>query len=79
MKDVNFLQIQRDFNQGLIKFTNDQKELYARQVISDSQFLCRHGLMDYSLFLVIEQLDEDQFKKSQIKEKQKSVQNSFSL
>lgn len=59
MKDVNFLQIQKDFNYGLIKFTNEQKELYAKQVLSDSQFLCKHGLMDYSLFLVIEQLDEN--------------------
>ena len=59
MKDVNFFKIQKDFNQGLIKFTNEQKELYAKQVSSDSKFLCAHGLMDYSLFLVIEQLDEN--------------------
>ena len=54
MKDVNFLEINKYFDQNLVKFDKNEIEKYEKIIKADSLFLKRHGLMDYSLLLVIE-------------------------
>lgn len=67
MKDQNFKEINKDLNLTLITLTWQQKEHLEEMIELDSEFLREHGLMDYSLLLVVEELgenvdDEENFK-----------------
>ena len=54
MKDLNFIEINQDLNQTLINFPEEKIAEYSKIMDNDSTFLKNHGLMDYSLLLVIE-------------------------
>ena len=54
MKDMNFIEINQDLNHTLINFPEDKVDYYSSIIEKDSIFLLSHGLMDYSLLLVVE-------------------------
>lgn len=56
MKDLNYMEINRDMNNQLLKLDNKQFEILNWLIRKDSEFLRDHNLMDYSLFLVIEEI-----------------------
>ena len=57
MKDNNFIEINRDLNNTLVNFTNDQIKKFSTMIEMDSKFLRDHNLMDYSLLMTIEFLE----------------------
>jgi 1-phosphatidylinositol-4-phosphate 5-kinase len=59
MKDLNYLDINNDLNQSLMKLTKSQFDQLEWLVKLDSVFLKNHQLMDYSLLLVIEKAKID--------------------
>jgi hypothetical protein len=54
MKDLNFLEVNRDNGNALIDLTNYQVDELNHIISNDSKFLTSEGLMDYSLLLVME-------------------------
>lgn len=54
MKDVNFLQSDDLF----IQMPADKREQITSQIISDTNFLKNHKIMDYSLLLGIRDITE---------------------
>ena len=58
MKDLNYEEINQNMDLSFIRLT--RKQFYELDIIQmkDSAFLERHGLMDYSLLLVIEHVKE---------------------
>lgn len=54
MKDLNFLKLQKDSNQDLIRIDDYDQTALRDQIVKDSLFLCHHNLIDYSLLLTIE-------------------------
>ena len=56
MKDLNFLEIDKDCGFSLMELTSNQNKLLKKIIINDSMFLESLGLMDYSLLLVIEEV-----------------------
>ena len=54
MKDLNFIKISKDFNNKLTVFTKEEKFRILDLIEKDSVFLRNHGLMDYSMLLVVE-------------------------
>ena len=54
MKDLNFIKINKDFNNKLTVFTKTEKFRILDLIKKDSLFLRNHGLMDYSMLLVVE-------------------------
>lgn len=56
---MNFVEINKDLNHSLISLSSQQLQKIRSMISSDSKFLEKHGLMDYSLLLVIEQLEYD--------------------
>ena len=59
MKDVNFLEINKHFNNNLIKFSKNEIKKFEKIIKNDSVFLKNLGLMDYSLLLVVETIFGD--------------------
>ena len=57
MMDKNFIEINKDFNQTLLNFSEERIEEYSKMIQADTYFLRKHNLMDYSLLLVVEFLD----------------------
>jgi hypothetical protein len=55
LKDLNFLEIQKE--EVLLSLEKARAKQLAHQIESDSQLLRKHGLMDYSLLLILEQVD----------------------
>jgi hypothetical protein len=55
MKDMNFLEINQDIN--MVKLTKEDYDQVTSHLVSDSLFLCGLGFMDYSLLLVIEEVN----------------------
>lgn len=53
LKDVNFLELNK--SQKLVRISFLKFYELQRVIKSDSEFLLKHGIMDYSLLLVIEQ------------------------
>lgn len=60
MKDVNFL-LAKSSNPDFINLKETDRVKLLRAVKNDADFLASQGLMDYSLLLGIETLDEDLF------------------
>ena len=56
MKDINFIEINKDSGFSLIELTFEQNDLLQKIILNDSMFLESLGLMDYSLLLVIEEV-----------------------
>lgn len=56
MKDLNLLDINKDMDEKLIRLLPHDKQQLDHMIKRDSEFLMRHGLMDYSLLLVIEKI-----------------------
>ena len=54
LKDMNYMAITQDIGKRVMDLNCDQSMTLAYIVQADSEFLCNHGLMDYSLLLVIE-------------------------
>ena len=52
MKCRNFVEINEDFNRTLVNINYSDK--IQEIVKADSEFLLKHGIMDYSFLLVIE-------------------------
>jgi hypothetical protein len=56
---MNLLEIEHDLNHNLLEFTEEQI-LHTKNVLaSDSEFLARNGIMDYSLLLKVEHINVD--------------------
>ena len=53
-KDMNFLAITNDIGKRVMDLDCDQAMNLSYISDADSEFLAKHGLMDYSLLLVIE-------------------------
>lgn len=61
MKDINYLEINKEFEGQLMKLDKKQYRLLNWLIKMDSDFLRNHNLMDYSMLLVIESVKiEDQ-------------------
>ena len=60
LKDLNYLQINKIFGKTLLNLNDETALKYIEVAERDSQFLCSHGLMDYSMLLVIEQHTTEQ-------------------
>ena len=54
LKDLNFLQINKFYHNALLYLSKDDHCLLRQAIIADSEFLCKHNIMDYSLLAVIE-------------------------
>ena len=54
LKDTNFTQITKAIGNKLINLNKDESKALASVLEADSKFLASHGLMDYSLLLVVE-------------------------
>ena len=60
MKDVNFLDINNMYwEKKLLTISNDQKHMLNETIKKDSKFLQKYNIMDYSLLIVGEQLNEE--------------------
>ena len=59
MKDLNYLEINRDLSGQLMKLSKQQFDELDWILKADSKFLSDHNLMDYSLLLVIEECPVD--------------------
>lgn len=59
MKDLNYLEINRDLSGQLMKLSKEQFDELDWLFKVDSQFLRDHNLMDYSVLLVIEEVQVD--------------------
>lgn len=64
MKDINYLEINKEFEGQLMKLDKKQYDSLKWLTKMDSEFLSKHNLMDYSMLLVIEsvkieQMDEE--------------------
>lgn len=57
LKDLNFLKINKDWDNTLLKLSRDDRDKLLDSVKKDSEFLRKKGLMDYSLLVVIEKLN----------------------
>ena len=66
LKDLNFIEINRDLNQTLVNFPSDRINQYSRVLSEDTKFLKKHNIIDYSMLLVIEFIDEKNLKKESI-------------
>ena len=54
MKDINYLEINKEFNEQLLRL-DTKKFIQLKTLIKmDSEFLKNHNLMDYSLLMAIE-------------------------
>lgn len=53
LKDLNFIQINKDTNDGLVCLTPQQFKKITLQLMKDSMFLSYNNIMDYSLLLAI--------------------------
>jgi len=60
MKDRNFVEINNDLNRSLVNFSESQICDFSEAIHYDTIFLRDRGLMDYSLLLVIEHIEEDE-------------------
>ena len=58
MKDRNFVEINDDLNRSLVNFSESQICDFSEAIHYDTVFLRDHGLMDYSLLLVVEHVEE---------------------
>jgi len=58
LKDLNFIEISHDLKYLLVELTEEQQEFLLKIIQSDSEFLMRHGIMDYSLLLTVESKKE---------------------
>ena len=56
MKDMNFVEINKDSGYRLMELTSEQNTILNKIMINDTLFLESLGLMDYSLLLVIEEV-----------------------
>ena len=56
LKDTNFLQLSKD--SGLMDLPQHVAKRLIEQLKADSAFLASHGIMDYSLLLVVEERQE---------------------
>ena len=54
LKDMNYMAITQDIGKRVMDLNCDQSTKLVKIAEADSDFLCKHGLMDYSLLLVIE-------------------------
>ena len=54
MKDINYLEINKEFDGQLMRLNAEQHQQLKGIIEKDAQFLKNHGLMDYSLLLAIE-------------------------
>ena len=57
LKDLNYCEINKDIN--LMHLSLDQYDSLDKVLELDSIFLSKHNLMDYSLLLIIEQIDKN--------------------
>ena len=56
LKDLNFLEIQKDSNITLVEIA--ENEAVMESLLKDAKFLASHNVMDYSLLLVVETLKD---------------------
>ena len=56
MKDLNYIEINKDLNDQLMKLSKEQYDDIDWLIKVDSAFLSKHNLMDYSILLVIEEI-----------------------
>ena len=56
---MNLLEIEHDLNHNLLEFTEEQIRHTKNVLASDSEFLARNGIMDYSLLLKVEHINVD--------------------
>ena len=63
LKDLNFIEINRDLGQSLVNLTIQQIDDLNACIKEDCAFLSKHNLMDYSLLLVIETLNPNRITK----------------
>jgi hypothetical protein len=54
LKDINYIELNRDLNYQAMCLTEQQKEEIQGLIEMDSEYLCSQRLMDYSLLVVIE-------------------------
>ena len=54
MKDINYQEINRDFDNQLMSLNKDQVSEIDQILEIDSMFLREHSLMDYSFLLAIQ-------------------------
>ena len=54
MKDINYLEINKEFDGQLMRLNTEQHHLLKGTIEKDALFLKNHSLMDYSLLLAIE-------------------------
>ena len=62
------MKINKSLDYTLIELSKEDHAHLQAQVLEDSLFLSEHGLMDYSLLVVIEQISHKDHQKSKIKE-----------
>ena len=58
LKDLNFLEIQADIKENVIHLDEFEKNDIIKQMKSDCALLRKFALMDYSLYIKIENIDE---------------------
>lgn len=59
LKDLNYVEINRDFDQRFMTLNKEQYDSLEWLIKLDSIFLKNHKLMDYSLLLVVEMVPID--------------------
>ena len=58
LKDLNYLKINKELNNQLLQLSKNDHMLLQEVLASDSKFLMDQKIMDYSLLIVIEKLQE---------------------
>jgi hypothetical protein len=61
LKDNNWIEIGADSNNSMMKLTKSQFDHLERNLKNDSEFLRKHGLMDYSLLLGVETIKSSEW------------------
>lgn len=56
MKDINFIEINKDMKNGLVRLDKETCKQLKTQIASDVEVFRSFRIMDYSLLLVVEQL-----------------------
>jgi hypothetical protein len=77
MKDMNFIEINRDIGYSLIDLNVMELDEINEIIESDSEFLSSEGLMDYSLLMVLESLSKSDKRKSFRKSKADDTSLNF--
>lgn len=59
LKDLNYLEINKDLGGRLMQLNKEQVKDIDSRIKQDAAFLAEHNLMDYSVLLAIEEIEED--------------------